>query len=304
MSPLSPALSTMPCNVGQILGSLRGSPSKEYQIYLHRVFARMAPGLGDDEVLRLFMEEREPAGLLMLGVELAGRFNKSGDRRLLDALMERAQNDADPVLRARAVACLKHVGDAGSESLAEHGVATYDQLILDPASEVREQVAENLRDEHTLSVPRVRATGLTSLRAARATDDPALAARMVEKLTLDSGGAEELVELEALVHEGSGARLRAAAAKAMGSLPVSQRDDATELLLREYRRQTSPEIRRAILAALVRLHFAGAVPILESLRGVDPAMQGEIDKWLAVLAQGQQQWYLLERQKKWLDEQG
>jgi HEAT repeat protein len=264
----------------------------------------MAPGLDDDQVLRLFLQEREPAALLLLGVELAERFNKSGDRRLLGALMERAQNDSDPLLRAKAVACLKHVGSAGAESLAEHGVATYDELILDPAPEVREQVVENLWDEHTLSVPRVRATGLTSLRAAAATGDPALATRLVENLTLDSAGPEETAELDSLIRAGRGTSLRAAAAKATGSLPATQRDDATAMLLREYRRQSSPELRRAILAALVRLHFASAVPILQSLRGVDPGMQREIDKWLVVLAQGRQQWYLLQRQKQWLDEQG
>lgn len=304
MGALPRPLDGTPCTVDQILASLRGSPSHEYRIYLHHLFGRTASTLGDDELERLFRDERDPTALLILGVHVAERFNKNQTRALLDALMQRAQHDPDPALRAQAVASLAHLGNTGAQALGELGVATYDQLILDPASEVRDQVAQNLWEEHTTSVPRMRETGRVALRAARATDDPRLATRLIEKLTLDTAGAEERADLGWLVREGQTPELRTAAARVMGSLPAAERDSATEMLVSEYGRQSAPVIRAAILAALVRLHFAGAVPILESLRPLDTRMSGEIDKWLTVLAQGRQEWHLLMRHKKWLDEQG
>jgi hypothetical protein len=54
----------------------------------------------------------------------------------------------------------------------------------------------------------------------------------------------------------------------------------------------------AILEALVQLGLGGARPLLESLRGVDPAMAPEIDAWLQVLGMNLQEWTILLREKQ------
>ncbi|MBZ0232450.1 MAG: hypothetical protein K8M05_08990, partial [Deltaproteobacteria bacterium] len=68
-------------------------------------------------------------------------------------------------------------------------------------------------------------------------------------------------------------------------------------LVERYRGERDPAVRRAILQAIARLGQASAIPILRSLRGVAPELDGELDTWLDVLGLGLQEWHLILREK-------
>jgi hypothetical protein len=65
-----------------------------------------------------------------------------------------------------------------------------------------------------------------------------------------------------------------------------------------YRGDKDPAVRKAVLEALARLGQSSARPLLESLRGVDAAMDAEIDAWLSAMKLNLQEWHLLLREKQ------
>ncbi len=91
--------------------------------------------------------------------------------------------------------------------------------------------------------------------------------------------------------------LRQAAAAALGGVPAAQATASRSALLAQYRDERDPGVRKAILQSIAQLGQATAVPTLESLRGVDPAMGPEIDAWLKALKLPVQEWSLIQREK-------
>jgi hypothetical protein len=57
-------------------------------------------------------------------------------------------------------------------------------------------------------------------------------------------------------------------------------------------------VRKAALEGLARLGLSSARPQLESLRGVDAALDPEIDAWLRAMKLNLQEWELLLREKQ------
>ena len=73
---------------------------------------------------------------------------------------------------------------------------------------------------------------------------------------------------------------------------------AAGALLDSYQKARGAAVRRAVLEALVHLGMSTALPLLESLRGVDAALVPEIEQWRAALQSGLQEWSLVQREKQ------
>jgi hypothetical protein len=101
-----------------------------------------------------------------------------------------------------------------------------------------------------------------------------------------------------LLQESEHPEVRAAAAKALGSVSVKESERTMKALTGRFATEGSREVRGAILEGIAHLGLASAVPVLRKLEGVDPAMDGEITTWLTLLASQPQTWNLLLRDKQ------
>jgi HEAT repeat protein len=288
------------CSLEGMLVDLRaalktGTP--EFQSYMKEMIKESSLGMPVEELQAAIARERDPAVLEALGAGLASRSSNVDDPKLVRPLLLRAMKDSDPSLRAAAVRGLRGIGSV--EVLEKNAdVASYAHLLQDPSPEVREAVVGNISHEsekvyfgHHAPV----AEAAASLAAA--SQDPELAARLLREVSMEQlspSGAKKLSQQLRSEHPG----LRAAAAIALGSVPATAAAEARSSLLEQYRGERDVGVRKAILQAIARLGLASAVPTLESLRGVEPALAPEIDAWIKALKLPVQQWSLIHREKE------
>ena len=273
-------------------GFASGSPA--YRTYLAALLKESALTVPLDELTRAVADERDPALLEALGAALASRASYDENPALVQTLLDRAVLDGDPALRAAAVGALRATGSV--ETMAElGGGVTYADLARDPAPEVRAAVADNLvaenRDVYGGRDARVAAA---AVEVAAASPDPSIAGRVLSEISMEQASADAVATItRALAADAP--ELRAGAALALGSAPPSASSRAA--LVERYRGERDPAVRRAILQAIARLGQASAIPILRSLRGVAPELDGELDTWLDVLGLGLEEWHLILREK-------
>ena len=260
------------CSFSNMVRDLRqglreGSPT--YRRYLLEQLKEAARAMPPDELLKAVNEEREPAVLEVLGAGLAARVAGTGEFELVQPLLQRAMSDGDPALRAAALRSLERTGSV--EMMEKNGgVVSYSQLIRDPSPEVR---------------------------AAVASPDPALAAKLLREVSMEKVGPEAVDQLRGQLRADTPA-LREAATTALGGVPGAQSASARGSLVELYRNEKDPAVRKAALAGIARLGFAGSRSTLESLRGVDPRMDAEIDAWVSALKLNIQEWSMLLREKE------
>jgi HEAT repeat protein len=92
--------------------------------------------------------------------------------------------------------------------------------------------------------------------------------------------------------------VRGAAATALGGVPGVEASAMRDALVSLYRDERDPAVRKAALRGLVQLGMGGSRATLESLRGVAPGLDPEIDAWQSALKLGLQEWHLLLREKE------
>ena len=294
-----PARPAPKCSVSAMLEDLRaaqrhGSPS--LQRYMRELFKESSLALPFDELKQAFEVERAPVVLEVLGAALAARSMRAPNPAFLQPVLERARNDADPAVRAAAVRSLRGTGSVEAmERLRDPG---YAQLMRDASPEVRAAVVDNLIHEaDKVYFGRDRAVAELAVKAAASSPEPELAARLLSQVSMEPVGPAAMAQLVKLLgseHE----PVRAAAARALGGVDRPEVAGVQTALVERYRRDSSPEVRRAVLEALVHLQLEGALPVLASLRGVDPAMDGELEAWRTVLGLGLQEWDLVLREKR------
>jgi hypothetical protein len=277
------------------LGLKEGSPA--YQRYVRMRLKEAAIAMPPDALRIAVAQERDPVVLEAVGAALATKASNMQKPEILQPLLSRASQDADPGLRAAAVKALR--GSPSLEFMAQNGnVITYEQLVRDSAPEVRRAVAENLVTEsaqiyfgHDKSVSEM------AVKVAAASQDPEVAAKLLGEVSMEAVSHETVEQLTRLVRsEETG--MRAAAAKALGGVPGPEAAGARRTLLELFRGDKDPAVRKAALEGLARLGQSSARPLLESLRGVDAAMDPEIDAWLNAMKLNLQEWHLLLREKQ------
>ena len=217
----------------------------------------------------------------------------------LPCALDRAVRDADPAARAAAVRSLRGIGSV--EAIAETQSAGYEQLIRDAAPEVRTAVVENLISESAqIYFGHDRAVAEKAVQVAALAPDAKLSAKLLSEVSTEQLGHETVQTLLGLL-AGSDVEVRAAAAHALGGVPAGESAEVRAALLARYEKDDAAAVRKAILEALARLGMSSAVPLLESLRGVDATMKLEIDQWLEALRSGLQEWHLVLREKQQLE---
>jgi HEAT repeat protein len=183
--------------------------------------------------------------------------------------------------------------------MAQNGnVVTYEQLVRDSAPEVRQAVAENLVSESSqIYFGHDKNVSEMAVKVAAASKDPEVAAKLLGEVSMEKVGHETVEQLNRLLRSEEPG-MRAAAAKALGGVPGAEAAGVRRSLVELFRGDKDPAVRKATLEALARLGQSSARPLLESLRGVDPAMDPEINAWLSAMKLNLQEWHLLLREKQ------
>ncbi len=282
--------------VQELRGAMKtGTPA--YRKYVLEQLKMAAKAMPADELLAMVGQEREPDVLEALGAALATKSGFVEDPSLVQPLLQRALGDADPNLRAAAVKGLR--ATASVDMMAKNdNVVTYEQLIRDSSPVVREAVVGNLVEENAkVYFGHDKTVSETAVSTALASPDPEVAAKLLREVSMEQVGSETVHKLTGQLRA-EHPSLRAASATALGGVPGAESPGATSSLVELYRNEKDPAVRKAVLQSLVRLGMSGARPTLQSLRGVAPGMDPEIDAWLAALNLNLQEWQLLLREKE------
>lgn len=282
--------------VQELRGALKtGTPA--YRRYVLEQLKMAARAMPPDELVAMVTQEREPDVLEALGTALVSKASFVEDPSLVQPLLQRTVGDGDPNLRAAAVKSLRATGSV--DLMAKNGNrVTYEQLIRDSSPVVREAVVGNLVDESAkVYFGHDRAVSETAVNTALAAREPELSAELLREVSMERVGSETVRKLTGQLRAEQ-PTLRAASATALGGVPGSESAGASSSLVELYRNEKDPTVRKAVLQALVRLGMSGARPTLQSLRGVAPALDPEIDAWLAALDLNLQEWHLLLREKE------
>jgi HEAT repeat protein len=294
------ALRATTCSFSGMIGELRAalkSGSPAYRKYVKdrlKLAARVMPA---EQLLAAVQDERDPDTLEALGAALAGKAGFTEDTTLIQPLLARAAGDADPALRAAAVRGLRGTGSV--DSMAKNGnVITYEQLVRDSAPEVRQAVVDNLVHESAkVYFGHDRTVSETAVATALAAKDPEVAAKLLSEVSMEQVGHGTVEKLRQQLRSDN-TSLRSAAATALGGVPGAESASTRDALVELYRNDRDPAVRKAALQGIVRLGMGGSLPTLESLRGVAPALDPEIDAWKTALGKNLQEWHLLLREKE------
>ncbi|WP_394843660.1 HEAT repeat domain-containing protein [Pendulispora brunnea] len=288
------------CSVDSMVDNLReslqsGSPSLKR--YASTVLREAALTLSAEDLRAAFARERQPAMVEALAAALATKASHSEDPSLIRPLLSRATHDADPAVRAAALRGLRSTGSV--DMMAKSGERVrYEQLIQDASPEVRKAVVENLKAESSeVYAGHDRTVSETAISAAKASTDPAATAELLRNASMEQVGSRAVRDVTGQL-ESSNPQVRAAAASALGGVQAAHSSEARVALTQLYRNDATPEVRRAVLESIARLGQTHAIPALESLASIDPAMKGEIDAWIAALKLGLQEWNLISREKE------
>ena len=288
------------CSFSNMLDELRaglktGSPA--YRKYLLQHIKEAARSMPPGELIAAVEQERDPAVLEALGAALATHAGFTDDTTVLQPLLKRAEQDADPAARAAAVRGLRGTGSV--EAMAKNGnTVTYERLIRDPSPEVREAVVGNLvQEDATVYAGHDRTLSETAVKTALASTDPEVAAKLLREVSMEQVGSETVRKITGQL-KSENPTLRAASASALGGVPGSESSGATSSLVELYRNEKDPAVRKAALQGIARLGLSSALPTLSSLRGVAPALDPEIAAWETALKRGLQEWTLVLREKE------
>jgi HEAT repeat protein len=296
----APSLWQTTCSFSGMVQELRGAlktGTPAYRKYVLEQLKMAARAMPADELLAMVGQEREPDMLEALGSALVAKAGFVEDPSLVQPLLQRAMGDADPNLRAAAVKGLRATGSV--DLMAKNGnVVTYEQLIRDDSPVVREAVVGNLVDESAkVYFGHDKTVSETAVNTALASRDPEASARLLREVSMEKVGSETVSKLKGQLRTENPA-LRAASATALGGVPGAESKGASGSLVQLYRDEKDPAVRKAVLQSIVRLGMSGARPTLQSLRGVAPALDPEIDAWLSALSLNLQEWHLLLREKE------
>lgn len=288
------------CTVQGMLDDVRmamkhGSPALKRYVKVRLKEAALA--MSAESLLAALHGERDPEVLEALGAALATKASNVENPGLIQPLLARATGDADPALRAAAVRGLRGVPSV--EFMEKNGgVVTYEQLVRDASPEVRAAVADNIVSESAdVYSGHDRRVSEAAVSVAAASEDPAVAAKLLREVSMEAVGHEAVEQVTRQLRS-ENPELRAAAATALGGVPGGAATSARGSLVDLFREDKDPAVRKAALQGIARLGQAHAVPVLESLRGVDRAMDAEIDAWVSVLKLNLQEWELVLREKQ------
>ncbi|NMO15812.1 HEAT repeat domain-containing protein [Pyxidicoccus fallax] len=295
-TPLKPATCTVESMLDDVRAALKGG-SPALQRYVKWRLREAALAMPAEGLQAALARETDPAVLEALGGALATKASNAESPALVQPLLARASGDSDPAIRAAAVRGLRGVPSV--EFMEKNGgVVTYEQLVRDASPEVRAAVADNLVSESAdVYSGHDRRVSEAAVATAAAAEDPAVAAKLLGEVSMEAVGPAAVEQVTNQLRA-EDPKLRAAAATALGGVPGAASQGARGSLVDLFKNDKDPAVRKAALQGIARLGMSGAKPVLESLRGVDRAMDPEIDAWLSALSLNLQEWELLLREKQ------
>ncbi|WNG54001.1 hypothetical protein F0U59_03740 [Archangium gephyra] len=302
--PPQDMLRAVPCELDSLVEEYRqGKDSPAWRRYVMEQLRGILENLPPEQLWTKVETEQDPEVLEALTSLWVMRFNLTGDRAVLERVLDKAGREPDPGREAAMVRALRASNEPASEVLAraESTRQAYRQWVKDPAPEVREAVVGNLTNEAARGFGRIQGVAEQAVALAAETSDPKTAAGLLGASSIEAARTPAVDSVRQLLRESEHPEVRAAAAKALGTVRVSEAERTMKALTERFGTESSREVRGAILESISRLGLSSAVPVLQKLEGVDPSMDGEIDTWLNLLASQPQTWNLLLRDKQALE---
>jgi hypothetical protein len=302
--PPEDMLRAVPCELDSLVEEYRqGKGSPAWRRYVMEQLRGILENLPPEQLWAKVEAEQDPEVLEALSALWVMRFNLTGDRAVLERVLDKAGRESDPKRKALMVRALRASDEPASEVLAraESTRQAYRQWVKDPAPEVREAVVGNLTEEAGRNFGRFQGVAEQAVALAGEASDPKTAAGLLSASSIEAARAPAVNSVRQLLQASEHPEVRAAAAKALGTVQVGESERTMKALTERFATESDREVRGAILESISRLGLAGAVPVLQKLKGVDRAMDGEIDTWLTLLASQPQTWNLLMRDKQALE---
>ena len=300
--PDAEPLKAVPCELSTLLDEYRkGRASPAYRRYVREQLRALAESLPEEALWSRLQSERDPDLLAVVAEAWVLRYSRDGKPAVLERFVGHLREEKEPALRATLVRALAHTGEPSTELLGNRvlkGQDVYRDLVKDPSPEVRGAVVENFREEAARNFGRFRGVAEKAVALAAVAEDPRTAAGLLTSTSIETVGGASVAQVRTLLQGSEHPEVRAAAARALSTSPVSELSRSMDVLAARYVAETDRGVRGALLEAISRLGLSRAVPVLEKLRGVDPAMRAEVDGWLALLAERPQTWDLLDTARK------
>ncbi len=294
----------MPCELDSLVEEYRqGKGSPAYRRHVMEQLRGLLETLPPEHFWAKVEAEQDAEVLEPLSALWVMRFNLTGDRGVLERVLTKAARESDPKRRAAMVRSLRASGEPASEVLAraESTRHAYREWVKDAAPEVREAVVGNLTEEAARNFGRFQGVAEEAVALASEAGDPKTAAGLLGASSIEAARTPAVDSVRQLLQGSEHPEVREAAAKALGTVSVSESERTMRALTARYAMESSHAVRGAILESLARLGLSNAVPVLRELKGVDRELDGEIDTWLALLASQPQTWNLLLRDKQALE---
>jgi hypothetical protein len=302
--PPQDMLRAVPCELDSLVEEYRqGKGSPAWRRYVMEQLRGILENLPPEQLWAKVEAERDPEVLEALTSLWVMRFNLTGERAVLERVLDKAGRETDPGRKAVMVRALRASDEPASEVLAkaESTRQAYRQWVKDPAPEVREAVVGNLTDEAARNFGRFQGVAEQAVALASEASDPKTAAGLLSASSIEAARTPAVDSVRQLLEKSEHPEVRAAAAKSLGTVQVGETERTMKALTERFATEGSREVRGAILESISRLGLSGAVPVLQKLKGVDRSMDGEIDTWLTLLASQPQTWNLLLRDKQALE---
>jgi hypothetical protein len=291
-----------PCDLKTLVKELRkGRASPAYQRYVREQMRGFLESLPAEPLWSQLVAERDPEVLGLLAEAWVKRYTRDRNPRVLERLVNHLQGEREPALRASMVRAFRHTGEPSTELLGRSvlkGRDVYAAWVKDQAPEVRQAVVENAREEAARNFGRFQGVAEKAVALAVEATDPKVKAGLLTASSLEAVRAPAVAQVRELLEKGEAPEVRAAAAKALGTVPVAQAGVSMQALSGRYAAESNRQVRSAILESIARLGLGKAVAVLQKLRGVDASMQSEVDHWLTLLASNPQTWALLEKDRR------
>ncbi|MFP2906843.1 HEAT repeat domain-containing protein [Pyxidicoccus sp. 3LFB2] len=305
--PDAEPLKAVPCELSGLLDEYRkGRASLAYRRYVREQLRGLVESLPEATHQARLLSERDPELLALVAEAWVLRYSLDGKPAVLERLVNQVGQEQDAALRAVLVRALAQTGEPSTELLGNRvlkGRDVYADWVKDPAPAVREAVVENFREEAARNFGRFRGVAEKAVSLATVAEHPATAAGLLTSTSIEAVDGASVAQVRKLLQTSEHAEVRAAAARALGTSPVSQLAGSLDALAARYAEEPDAGVRGALLESISRLGLARAVPVLQRLRGVDPAMQAQVDGWLALLAERPQTWELLDKARRARDAQ-
>ena len=299
--PPEGVLQPVPCALDSLVEEYRqGKGSPAWRRYVMQQLRGLLETLPAEELWAKLEAEGDPEVLEALSSLWVTRFNLTGDRSILERVLDKASRESDPARRAVMVRALRASDEPASEVLAkaESTRQAYREWVRDSAPELREAVVGNLAEEAARNFGRFQGVAEQAVALAAEAEDPKTAAGLLAASSIEAVRAPAVASVRELLQESEHPEVRGAAARALGTVAVPEAERTLRALSERFVTERDATVRSAILESIAHLGLGRSIPVLQKLKGVDRSMDGEIETWLTLLASHPQTWNLLLRDKQ------